>query len=300
MDLLTLGAALTPLSPLPATPEVDVTDYIDVFSARAVHTFGMEFEAPGAGDVDFSSASIFALLGRYQPAPDWTWVPAFQYEASQLDFSTAPFGLAPGAPTLDQGLHRINFPNVLLYTPEGSRWLHGAFLSPGIASDFGDVDSRDFSLSFAAGSGYRFSDALTVGLGVFGSDLTNDPFIIPGAVFFWTPDENWLISYYGPRFVARRNLGEDAAIGFEGAWNGGWWSTDTFGADTRLEVDSFRAGIYYRHRIAGEAWLEIAAGYTFANEIKVYSPGGRDLFPASLGELDPAPYVSVGFSLHRW
>ncbi len=300
LSALTLPAISEPEVLPEELPGIDVSEFIDVLSARVVHTSGMEFNGLTRGEADFTTAGVFALLGRSEFAPDWQWIPAFRYQFSSLDLDAYPFGANPAAPGLDQGLHQITLHNFVLHTPENSRWLHGAYFAAGANSDFGTFDTRHIALSAAFGSGYRFSDCFTIGLGLYGSNLLNDPFVVPAPVFFWLPTEDWLISYYGPRFVARREFGDDVRIGFEAGWNGGWWGTDAFRADSRLEVSSIRAGIYYRHRIAGEAWVEIGAGYTFANEIKLYSPGGRDRFPTALGETDAAPYVSLGFSLHRW
>lgn len=280
--------------------DFDISELIDVFSARVVHTSGMEFNELARGEADFTTAGFFALLGRSEFAPDWQWIPAFRYQLSNLDLEAAPFGANPAAPRLSHDLHQLSLDQFILHTPAGSRWLHGAYLSTSVNSDFSRLGSRDVGLAVALGSGYRFSDAFTLGLGIYGSNLLNDPFVVPAPVFFWMPAPEWLVSYYGPRFVARRELGENARIGFEAGWNGGWWGVDAFRDDARLEVDSFRAGLYFSRRIAGDAWFELGAGYTFANEIKLFSPGGRDLFPAALGEADPAPYVSLGFSLHRW
>lgn len=302
-SLLSLGAAVAEpiaVEEVEETGSFDISQFIDVLSVRAVHTPGMEFNELTRGDADFTTASMFALLGLNEFAPDWFWVPAFQYEYSSLDINAAPFGANPAAPALDNDLHSLSFQSFIVNTPDDSKWIHGAYLSAGVNSDFAGVSSRDIDLTLAFGSGYQFTDRFMVGVGFFGSNLLNDPFIIPGAVFFWMPTDDWLISYYGPRFVARREFGDNIRFGLEGGWNGGWWGVDAFGSKSRLDVDSFRTGLFYRHRIAGEAWFEVGAGYTFFNEITINSPGGRDLFPGVLGETDPAPYVSVGFSLRRW
>lgn len=279
---------------------LDITRYIDVLTTRVVHTAGMDFNGLTRGDADFTTASMFAFLGNADLGNDWMWVPAFRYQFSSLDINALPFGVNPAAPRLDQGLHGIAFDQIFLKSSTTTRWVHGAYLSTGVNSDFSTVGSRDISLATAIGSGYQFNDKFTLGLGVYGSNLLNDPFIIPAAVFFWMPDETWLVSYYGPRFIARKEFNDNIRFGFQAGWNGGWWGIDAFRNDARLEVTSIQAGVYYRQRLTGELWLEVGGGYTFANEIKINSPGGRDIFPAALGEADPAPYATVGLSLHRW
>jgi hypothetical protein len=273
---------------------------LDVFSSRAVHTPGMDFEGAPGGEVDFTSGSFLAFLGRKQLPGDWTWVPAFRYQYASLDLSTSPFGGAAGAPDLEADLHSAVLHQVLLRTPKASDWMQGIYLGTGINSDFDSVDRSDLLLAAAAGATYRFNDHFTAGLAVYGGNLLNDPFVVPGPIFFWTPSPDWLITYFGPRFDARRELGDKIRLGFEASWNGGWWGVESFGSEARLQVNSLRTGLYYHHRVHPNLWLEVGAGYTFANEIDVFSRTGNDLSPGLMGDAEPAPYIMAGLRIHRW
>lgn len=279
---------------------LDISKYIDVLSFRTTHSSGMDFDGVTPGDIDYTQSSLFALLGKAGDSDGLMWVPALNYEYSSIDINAYPFGVGPLAPKFDDGLHQISLPNFLIYSSPNSNWFHGAYIAPAIYSDFDRIDSRDFFLSAAIGSGYQFNDCLTVGFGVYASDITNDPFLVAAPVFFWTPTEDWLVGYYGPRFVARHDLNDNHVIGLEAAWNGGSWSVDAFNTDMRLDMNSIRAGLYYKYRLAGETWLELGAGYTFANEITLNTPGGTNLFPVTLGDLESAPYVSLGITVNRW
>lgn len=305
-----LTTSILPLSAgTPYTTELDseladsasflnITSFIDVLTVRGTHTTSMDFNELTLGDMEFSQLSTLAILGVAGKDSDFTWIPSFNYSYSKLDVTT----LNP-TPNFDSSLHEITFPNFLLYNKEGSRWFHGLYTSLGLRSDLGNIDSRDFFLSGAIGSGYRFSDRFMFGLGVYGSDLTNHPFIVPAPVFVWMPTDEWLISYYGPKFIIRRELGDNARFGFEAGWNGGNWNVDSPVANQdslRVELSSFRYGLFYKQRLYKELWGELAVGYTMANELKVNSPGGRDLFPTAYGEADGAPYISFGLSLNRW
>jgi len=280
-------------------PKLDISQFIDALSVRGYYNGPLDFNELTQGDVEYSQAGLFAFLGVVGgKESNLTWVPAFNYTFSTVDVETAT-----PVPGFDESLHEITFPNFFLYAPDNSRWLHGAYANFGLRSDLGTVNSRDFFLAGAIGSAYQFNEKLTIGFGVYGSDLTNDPFVVAGPVFFWMPTEDWLISYYGPRFIARRELGPNARIGFEAGWNGGSWNVDSpspIQESLRLDIRSIRVGLYYKQRIYGDIWGEIGAGYTFANELKVNSPGGRDLFPTAYGETDGAPYVGLGLSLNRW
>ncbi|MGE9271537.1 MAG: DUF6268 family outer membrane beta-barrel protein, partial [Verrucomicrobiales bacterium] len=197
-------------------------------------------------------------------------------------------------------LHELTLPNFLLYQPEGSRWFHGFYNNLGLRSDFESIDSRDFFLSAAIGSGYQFNETFILGFGVYASDITNEPWLVPAPVFVWMPTPEWLVTYYGPKFIARKEFGDNTRFGFEASWNGGSWNIDTVGGSLNLDVSSLRTGLFWKQRIHKELWAEIGAGLTLANELTVTSPGGRDLFPNTYGTMDAAPYVSLGISVNRW
>ncbi|MCU0795058.1 MAG: DUF6268 family outer membrane beta-barrel protein [Akkermansiaceae bacterium] len=283
-----------------ATAEtLDLGRLVPAGSARFESTFGLDFEGPTPGEVDMSTLSFFTRLDSVMLGEGLQWLPTFSYEATSFDFDARPFGLAPGAPDLEDPMHRISFANYFLYQPDDC-WFHGLMVSPEIRSSFDHLNSRDFSLSAAFGSGYRFSERLIVGFGIYAEDITNDPWLIAGPAFLWNPSERWSVSFFGPRFTARRHFSADSNLAFEAGWNGGQWSVDAFGQDAKLDLDSTRAGLVYRHRIHDGWWLEAAAGMTFSNDLRVMSAGGRDLFPAVMGETGAAPYVRVGVSLMNW
>lgn len=286
------------LDELDAVPALDITQFIDVLSVRATYNGPLDFNQLTRGEIDYTQTSLFAILGLVGKDSDLKWVPALNYRYSDLGVETVN-----ALPRFDDSLHELTLANFLVYAPSGSRWIHGLFTNVGLRSDLGTVDSRDLFVAGAIGSGYRFNDCFTLGFGVYASDLTNDPFVVPAPVFFWTPTDEWLISYYGPRFIARREVGDNVRIGFEAGWNGGSWNIDSqipVQDSLRVDLRSVRAGLFYRQRIVGELWGEIGAGYSFANELKVRSPGGRDLFPAAYGETDGAPYFTFGLSVNRW
>ena len=279
---------------------LDITPFIDVLTVRGTHTPGMSFNELTRGEMDFTTLNTYAILGVIGGGDSsLTWVPMLNYTYSSLDVS--PLTPVPG---FDESLHEITLPNFLLYNAKGSKWFHGFYNNFGLRSDLGNIDSRDFFLAAAVGSGYQFNDKFALGFGVYASDITNnDPFIVAGPVFVWMPTEEWLISYYGPKFIARKQFGPNIRFGFEAGWNGGSWNVDSPVAtqdSLRVDLTSYRYGFFYKQRIYKELWGEIGVGYTIGNKLKVNSAGGRDLFPFAYGEADGAPYFSLGLTVNRW
>lgn len=287
-------------APGAARADAEIADFIDAFNVRAAYTPGMDFNELTRGDIDYFKSGFTAMLGQIEAPGDITWLPGLIYEYSSIDLDATSFAGMPAAPRFDDGLHLVSLPNFLIRDDPRSRWFQLFFVNPGIQSDFHHVDSRDFRLAAAVAAGYRVNDCLTLGFGIYGSDLTNDPFVMGAPGFLWRPTDDWLVTYFGPKFIASRSFGDHIRFGADAEWHGGNWSVETFNRSQRLHLDSIRAGLFYKHEIASDLWLEFGLGYTFANSLELVSEGGRDLYPAALGEMDSAPYARVMLSVHRW
>ncbi|GAA5482254.1 DUF6268 family outer membrane beta-barrel protein [Haloferula sargassicola] len=296
---LIAGTAFAALPPAPMEPEeLDISAYVNVASLRATHTFGMDFDQ-GIGSMDFTNVGAFSLLGQFHAPGGFTYIPALTYDFSHFNLENAPPGLSLAAPDLEDPLHRVDLYNFLIKQTD-SGWIYGAMLTPGIHSSFEDLNSRDLFLSAAVAVGYRFSDSLLGGLMVYGSDLTNDPTVLVSPAFLWEINDDWTTFFYGTRFVLRRSFGEDRSIGVEAAYNGGHWSTKFAGQDAQLDFASTRAGLVYRQRLGADVWFDLSAGYTFGNELRFRSAGGRDIITPGLGDASGAPYVRLGLTVGSW
>lgn len=276
--------------------EFDMASIVNASRIDAFYTSNMDIDK-GPGDVSFYSLKASSFLSKPIKLGDsLTCLGYLEYGLTDVDIDGSPFGVGPGVPETN-GLHRVSLSAMMVYNRPGSRWFHGLYLAPSLRSDFGDINGDDFFLGAALGSAYRVSDKLVIGAGIYGSDLCNDPFVIGGVGFAWMPTEDWLVAYYGPRFFARRNIGDDNQLGFEIANHGGYWNVDLMADSSKLDLSSWRAGVFFRHRLEGELWLVTGAGMTFANELKLSSPGGDTRYRS---DLDSAPYAYIGLSLHRW
>jgi|GEM_PF-6591374 len=291
--------ALVEIEPAPEVGGIDIAQYINASQLKATYIWPMDFDR-GPGDVSAFSTEVGTFLGApLKFGEKLTFVSYFNYAATELDIDGYPLGVGPGAGRYDL-LHRFSLMTALVYNQPGSRWYHGLYVEPSLRTDFEHVDGDDFFLSFAIASAYQVSDDLVIGAGVYGSDLLHDPWFIAGPGFVWTPGDDWFISYYGPRFVTKRLINDRNELAFEVANTGSYWNVDTFNASTKLDLRSWRAGLLYRYRLAGELWLELGAGYTLGNKLSLSTPGGLGLFESTLGQLDPSPYAFLGLTMKRW
>lgn len=283
----------------PNNTEFDISRYIDALSLRAKYSSGMDLDNSPA-EFDFTEISLLAFITKpIRLGGNWSAIAYLDFRASKLDFDGSPL-IGTVVDDLETDLYRVGLPFALYHNAPGSRWTYGAWVSPAISSDFDHIDSEDFFLDAAVAVAYQVNEKLVVGAGVYASDTLEDASIYPGIGFAWTPNDDWLLTFYGPRFIARRDINDRNQIGCEVSSNGGTWNIDAKNISTKLNLRSWRTGIYYRYNITGELWLQAAAGYTFANKLDLQTRGGVDLFPTQLGDASGAPYAFVGLSVARW
>jgi len=251
-------------------------------------------------EFDFTELSLTAFLTKpISLGGDWTAIAYLDLRVSEFDINGNAL-IGTFVDDIQTDLFRVGIPFAIVHSKAGSRWAYGAWVNPAISSDFDHIDSADIFVDGAVAATYQWNENLVVGAGVYVSDMFRDIWAIPGAGFFWTPTEDWFISYYGPRFVARHDINDHNQIGFEVSTGGGTWNIDANNNSLKLNLRSWRTGLYYRHNLVGDIWLEAAAGYTFGNKLELQTRGGLGLFENRLGKAQSAPYASVGVSVARW
>lgn len=286
-------------SPSPSNTEFDISQFIDVLTVRAKYSSGMDLDNSPA-EFDFTELDLLAFVTQpIKLGGDWSGIAYLDFRASRFEFDGDPL-IGPVVNDLESDLYRVGLPIVLYHNAPGSRWTYGAWISPALSSDFDHINSDDFFLDAAVAVAYQVNERLVVGGGIYASDTLEDSYVIPGVGFAWTPNDDWLVSFYGPRFVARRDINQSNQLGFEVSTNGGTWNVDSNNNSLKLNLRSWRTGLFYRYNITGELWLQAAVGYTFANKLDLQTRDGVDLFPNQLGEAGGSPYAFIGLSVARW
>lgn len=280
---------------LPASA-IDITEYVDPTYLSLHSSFGMEFDRSPA-KVDFTELRAFSFYHKpIHLGGDWDLI-------SYIDFRTASTNLK-GNPLIgilsddiQTDLTRLSVPVAAYHSSDSSRWMYGAWSSLALATDFQHITSDDIFLDFAVGAAYKVNDCLIIGAGAYVSDTLNDPSFIGGVGFFWVPNEDWMISFYGPRFVARWQFAERTQLVYEVATNGGMWNIDANSLSLKYNLQSWRTGLILRHLVWDKLWLEAGAGVTFANKLELQTPGGTSLYNNRIGDLGSSPYAYIGCSI---
>ena len=232
-------------------------------------------------------------------ADDWTFFNYFSAERTQINLKGSHF-YGSASDDLESDLYNISLPLAVIKNSATSKWTYGFWVNPTIASDFSHLDGDDFFLDLGAGVGYRYSDDLLIGLGVYASDVTKDAGIIGGPGFIWTPCDQWLISFYGPRFLARYHLSERSQIGFEIASRGGKWNLDADDQSRKAYLQNWQSGLYLRQNVYKKLWVQIGAGYSFAQKLELTDREGDRFLDNNDGDADGSPYVYLSFDVAKW
>ena len=269
--------------------------FFDSFRVSAYGAWGMEFD-DSTGELDAYQVELYTFLSKPISFGDFTLLPTFRYEGTFLRYEDTPAFFPVG----DEDLHSLELPLYLLHMRQGSPWLFGAWIQPSLSTDFDHIDSDDFFLDMAVGAAYKFSDRLYIGGGVAGLDLFGNESFIPGPGFVWMPTDEIMVRLIGATFVAEWQATEDWKFGIDVRSAGGVWNIDDNNQSRTLDFTSYRAGIHAQRRIVDTWWVEGGAGFTFANEIDLRTPGGLGLYENVLGDLDEGIYGYLAVRKAVW
>lgn len=286
--LLSTAATILTAAAQPEIPGYDFT------KAAFVYSGGMDLDETD-GDMEIYSFEARTALSRpISPTNAFTILPVIQYKGTRVNFRDTPAGF----PIEDEDVHSISLSSFFLYSVTGSPWLFGAWARAELATDFQHINDDDITFDVVAGAGYKFSENLTVGLGVAAINLNNDEDLYVGPAFDWKINDCWRVGLLGPNAVATYSPDENWEFSLRGDASGDEWNIrDAAGNSTTLDLDMYRVGLYADRRLTGDLWLRVGAGITVANEIEIKSPGGDRYYE---DELDEGWFGEIALRLKVW
>lgn len=267
---------------------------VDPIKAAVSHAGGMGLDDT-SGKLDiwtFEASSV--LSPPVSPLDSLTILPVLKYQSTLLNWNNTPGGF----PIEDEDLHLLRLSTYILYNQQGSPWLFGGWVAADLATDFQHVDSDDFTFDVIAGAAYRFSDRLTVGLGVAALNLNADEEFWIGPAFDWQVNDYVRLGILGPNFIGTYKPDENWEFSLRGDASGEEWNIrDSAGKSTTLDLDTYRVGIYADRRLSGDLWFRVGTGFTVANEIEIKSPNGSRHYK---DDLDEGWFGEIALRLKIW
>ena len=264
----------------------------DFLTLTATQTGKMDFD-DGPGDLSITNYNVTAFLSRPVALTDsLTLIPYFSYSYTQLDIddTTLPFN--------DEDFHSASLSAIFIQDVKNTPWFGVAWTRAELATDFQAVGEEDVTFDLALGVGYKFSDSLTVAVGALAINFNGDTEIFPGLNLVWTPCDDFSLAVYGPNVNARYTINDNWYLSATGEQGGAVWNlNDAQGNGRSIDLDSYWVSLSTHHRLAGELWLSVGVGYTFANEIEIRNNRGGS---STSSDLDGAPLAQVSLSLHDW
>ncbi len=273
------------------TPLLPAADLID----PAARGFGKpayvaDFTWQGDLDLDTGSGGALSLYeGRFN-APVAKFGSDELLIGLSLSYDYTSFDLGGRYP-VDADLHATEVQLAARWQPAGSRWWGLAFVTPGLSSDFEDVQDDAFSLTALAIAGYKVSDTFDVAAGVVALYSVGEASVYPAIGFIWRPDDEFIVQATPPI----------VAIGWTPvpAWTlalvtypagGGWSVGDSSDVVRQLDLTLWRVALSLEHKLDEHWSIGVRGGVSFGGELELRDARERVLQDV---DLDPAPFVSA-------
>ena len=197
----------------------------------------------------------------------------------------------------DMDLHDFRLSVRWMFRQPGSRWAWNARLSPGVATDGGNVSGDDFVISGQAGFRYKVSSRFAwLGGVVFFKDPLETR-VFPGIGFQWMPKDNLTVRFSGPVLRVSWQPHDDWLVHAGVRPSGGAWNVRQSGGSFNVRLDSFEAGMGVERRLSEKIWLGFWAGATIANDLEIETTSGNRLFK---DDLDTGWYARIGIRKILW
>lgn len=168
-------------------------------------------------------------------------------------------------------------------------------LTPGIHSDFEDVDGDDFRVDGAVIGTYVQSPDLQWVLGLAVGEEFGDPTAFPIIGARWQATEELLLDLIIPKPRASYALKKDLRLFAAGEPTGGSWNVgdEDVARQVDVELKGFRVGIGGEYQVVEGGWLYLMVGVEGGRELQV-AVDEDEVFDDEV-DLDDGTFVQIGF-----
>ncbi|RBP42380.1 hypothetical protein DES53_10686 [Roseimicrobium gellanilyticum] len=207
-----------------------------------------------------------------------------------LGYEARGFDLGGEIP-IDTDLHVLETQVAVRWQPKDSRWWGLGFVTPGLATDFEDVDGDAFNLTALAIAGYQWSDTLDFAGGVVMTYDLGDVKVYPALGFIWEPSKEFIVQATPPIVAVGWRPVDSWTLALVTYPAGGGWSVGSGEEEVRqIDLTLWRAALSLEKSV-GDHWsFSLRAGVSFGGELELRSESERVLRDT---DLDPAIFAAA-------
>lgn len=194
-------------------------------------------------------------------------------------------------------LHKVRMP-VFGYLPVDSNTLITLNATPGLHTDFGDIDEDDFRLDGSATISYVVNSSVTLSLGAGYGDPFGAAQVYPIGGIRWQATDELLMNISIPYPNASYTFNEWFRIFVFGEPSGGEWNVgDSNARQFDIEKEGYRVGGGAEVRVGVDTWFYLAGGGEFNHDFEI-AADGDDIYDDEV-RFDDTGFVRAGIRITR-
>ena len=241
----------------------------DLAAIRLAYESGSDREIKGTNaEIGYNQWEIRTPV-FFKEAGDWKLAAGVRYQSTDLDF-TDPMELD------EDRLHSLDL--AFFVSKKSSDTLDWLFLfNPTLAGDYENTDKDAFNFLTIGGAKWKQSDHLQWIFGAVYTTGIGDDLFVPALGLIWEPSDRSSLVIAGPIIRYSYQLSDSLALKLGGQFVGNRWNTEaTYGGileERNLRYRSYRISVNLQWSFDDDHSVFAGAGYDFAGELEIESPG---------------------------
>jgi hypothetical protein len=198
----------------------------------------------------------------------------------------------------DVDLYKLKVPLYMDLDAFREDFVFGLGVTPGIHSDFKEIDDDDFRVEGSISLTYISSPTLQYIAGILYDEEFGDPRAYPLFGALWQASDNWLLDMVFPKPRAQYSVSERFRLFAFGEPSGGAWNVgDDVDTKRDIEQKGYRLGAGLEVGLSKKSWIYLAGGAEFSRELQVAINDDK-VFDDKV-ELEDQTFVRIGFRISR-
>ncbi len=247
----------------------------------------MDF-SDGTGSLEMFETRLRVPLFKKRLDSGWRIGASFIHEYTRADFNGAQGLGALDLQTIDLQVSLSRFPR------SQSGWMGLLIASPGLATDFDGIGSRDFAFRVIAVGGYQISPTLTLALSGYFSHSLEEQRALPGIGVLWRPSKTWAVQLTPPIGAVVWRATDAVALNLSAFPSGGAWDVGEQQANVSgVVVSGYRVGIGAEYKVGSDWRLNLLVGMNVGGDFQLRDNANNVVRES---DLDPAAFGMLGVS----